>query len=219
MKRSPVKPGSTPIKRTAFARAVRIENREIAKVSIKEKKLRTRKCAVKACRKGFAPRSMTHKTCSPECAQEYVRIEKARTDRKERQEGLAKLRSRTDHLRLAQMAVNALVRYRDRNDDCISCDRPSNWPGQWHASHFKSVGSSPALRFDLANIHKACSICNNHLSGNIAAYAPRLLAKIGVTEFDRINGPQPLVKYSIEDILLIKTWAVKHLRELSKGKL
>lgn len=175
---------------------------------------RMRKCAVKGCGTRFQPRNMMHKVCGPACAEVHSVNERKRLDAKQTREAKARLKTRADHLKEAQAAVNKLVRCRDSGDGCISCDRPATWPGQWHASHFKSVGSSPALRFDLANIHKACSICNNHLSGNVAAYAPRLLAKIGAAEFDRLNGPQPVVKHSIEDAKRIKAWATAQLKEL-----
>lgn len=178
---------------------------------------RMRKCSIKECRAPFAPMSMTHKVCGPACALIYAKAQsKLREDKADRARKVA-MKSRAQWLKEAQTAVNALVRARDSGDGCISCERPATWPGQWHASHFKSVGSSSALRFDLANIHKACSICNNHLSGNIAAYAPRLVDKIGAAEFDRLNGPQEIVKHSIEDAQRIKAWATAQLKQLKEA--
>lgn len=165
-------------------------------------KVRMRKCAT--CRQPFAPRSMTHKTCSPECAIAHVAAEKARKDRKERQEGLAKLKSRATHLKEAQAAVNAWVRLRDIAEGCISCDKPATWNGQWHASHYLSVGASPSTRFDENNIHKACSICNNYLSGNLRAYRPRLIHKIGIDAVEKLEGPHPAMKYDIAALKAIK---------------
>ena len=175
---------------------------------------RAKKCA--CCREPFLPRMPMARACSPSCALLLVVADRKRREAKERREGLAKLKTRQKWLSEAQAEINKLVRYRDRHDPCISCDRPATWDGQWHASHYKSVGSSPALRFDLANIHKACSVCNNHLSGNIAAYTPRIIAKIGRAEFDRINGPQEVVKYTIDQIAAIKSLAVSNLRVMQK---
>ena len=78
-----------------------------------------------------------------------------------------------------QALVNKYVRLRDHAQGCISCDKPSSWTGQWHASHYHSRGHSSQLRFNLWNIHKGCSVCNSHLSGNIGQYTPRLIEKIG----------------------------------------
>lgn len=100
-----------------------------------------------------------------------------------------------------QTLVNKYVRLRDHAQGCISCDKPSSWDGQWHGSHLYSRGHSANLRFNLWNIHKACSVCNSHLSGNIGQYTPRLIAKIGQQKVDwmEANKSQPK-SYEIEYI-------------------
>ena len=92
-----------------------------------------------------------------------------------------------------QALVNKYVRLRDAAQGCISCDKPSSWDGQWHASHYHSRGHSSQLRFNLWNIHKGCSVCNSHLSGNIGQYTPKLIEKIGQTKMDwmEANKSQP----------------------------
>ena len=100
----------------------------------------------------------------------------------------------------AQAAFNVWIRVRDVAEPCISCERPASWHGQWHASHFHSVGSHPELRFDRDNVHKACSICNKHLSGNISGYRPRLIARIGMERFDLLEGPHPAAHYTREQL-------------------
>lgn len=79
----------------------------------------------------------------------------------------------------AQELCNKYIRLRDKDYGCISCDKPKDWDGQWHASHWKSVGSRPDLRFNEDNIHKACSQCNLWLSGNPIPYREELLRRIG----------------------------------------
>lgn len=83
-----------------------------------------------------------------------------------------------------QDLFNKYVRLRDANLGCVSCDKPFDWYGQWHASHYHSRGSSTYLRYNLWNVHKSCSVCNKHLSGNIGEYTPRLIEKIGQEKFD-----------------------------------
>lgn len=180
-------------------------------------KPRTRKCCVKTCRQPFIPRSMSHKTCSTSCAMAYVEQEKSSKMRRERQEGLQRLKSRADHAREAQAAVNAVVRFRDRLDGCISCDKPATWNGQWHASHYVSVGACQSIRFDLANIHKSCSICNSHLSGNIRAYRPRLIAKIGLEEVERLEGWHEPRKFTIDELKAIKAHYTEKLKQLKRS--
>ncbi len=98
--------------------------------------------------------------------------------RKEAVKPLAKLLSET------QTVVNRYVRLRDKDLGCVSCDKPASWHGQWHASHFHARGKSSKLRFNLWNIHKSCSVCNAHLSGNLREYEPELIKRIGIDRFD-----------------------------------
>lgn len=180
-----------------------------------------RKIRCKVCREQFVPNPPWLRHCSPDCgavlAVQLLAKQKQKAQRVERAADKAKLKTRADWLRETQAVVNSVVRWRDKDDGCISCDKPSTWQGQWHCSHFKSVGSSPSLRFDMANMHKSCSVCNAHLSGNIGAYRPRLIAKIGQAEVDRLEGPQEAVKYTISDLQAIKATYTAKLREL-KGK-
>jgi hypothetical protein len=82
--------------------------------------------------------------------------------------------------------VQKIARIRDRHDGCISCHLPATWGGQWHGSHYRSVGACSSTQFHLWNIHKACSSCNGRKGGNIIEYRPRLIAKIGQERYDWI---------------------------------
>ena len=95
-----------------------------------------------------------------------------------------KVKPKAKWLSELQTEVNKYVRLRDSADGCISCDKPASWQGQWHCSHYFSRGHSAALRFNLWNCHKSCSVCNLHLSGNIGQYTPRLIDKIGQERYD-----------------------------------
>jgi len=98
-----------------------------------------------------------------------------------------------------QALVNRYARIRDSADGCMSCDKPASWNGQWHASHYYSRGHSSSLRFNLWNIHKACSICNNHLSGNIEQYTPRIIEKIGRERYDWLASHRSDIRsYDVE---------------------
>jgi hypothetical protein len=119
-------------------------------------------------------------------------LAKANADTKEQQKAArAKHRADKDRVkpkskRLAdlQAIVNKYVRLRDAHLGCVSCDKPASWGGQWHASHYYSRGHSSALRFNLWNIHKSCSVCNSHLSGNIEKYTPAIIEKIGQDKYE-----------------------------------
>lgn len=140
----------------------------------------------KGCREKFAPTRPMQEACQPICAINIARAKadkKAKAERKEfkRETKRRKVsaKSVSDWCAELQALINKYVRLRDIKDGCISCDKPANWQGQWHCSHYFSRGHSSSLRFNLWNMHKSCSVCNSHLSGNIEQYTPRLIEKIG----------------------------------------
>ena len=181
----------------------------------------TRRC--KVCRAEFTPRLPMAVVCSMDCAkslaisvrgklenQQAIRERKADKVRRE------KLKSRADHAREAQAAVNKYIRIRDAESGCVSCDRPAAWDGQWHASHFRSVGAASQLRFNLWNIHKSCSICNNWKSGNIIEYEPRLIEKIGADKVKWLREQNQPAGHSIEYMQRVKAIFTKKARRALK---
>ena len=99
----------------------------------------------------------------------------------------------------AQKAFNAFIRARDIDLPCISCDRYHD--GRYDAGHYKSVGSSPELRFNEDNCHKQCHWnCNINLSGNIENYRINLVKKIGVDKVEWLEGPHEPKKYTCEEL-------------------
>ncbi|EHU4697782.1 TPA: recombination protein NinG [Escherichia coli] len=118
-------------------------------------------------------------------------------------------------IRQAQQAFNAFIRYRDRDLPCISCGR--HHEGQYHAGHFRTTGAHPELRFDEDNCHKQCAPCNNHLSGNLTAYRPALIARIGQSRFDVLMGPHEIPKWTRDDYIRIRDEYRRKLRELKKS--
>ncbi|PYY71224.1 ninG protein [Pseudomonas jessenii] len=192
------------------------------RVALKPAKLK--KCRATACGASFAPKVAFQTWCSPDCAvviargkQEKKRKELATIERREIKVRKEKLKSRADHLREAQQAFNEWIRLRDSDLPCVSCEKPSTWAGQWHASHFRSVGSSPEHRFNPANVHKACSVCNNHMSGNILGYKPELERRIGVEAVEALLGPCEPKRYTVEEIKTIKADYRAKTRQL-KGR-
>lgn len=109
-------------------------------------------------------------------AQEYLlkRIipkakRKLETDKKEKTKAdKESIKTKAYYEKNLQTLVNKIVRLIDINKGCISCSHGWNEIGtrQFHSGHFYSRGSSPSLRYNLFNIYKQCSICNNYLSGN-----------------------------------------------------
>lgn len=177
----------------------------------------------RSCKLDFEPLRPLQIACSIACSvklaaekRQRKAAQEAREERRSRREALERVKTRGEHLREAQAAFNAWVRLRDANDPCISCGRQATWKGQWDAGHYRSRGSSPALRFDAANVHKQCGPCNVHLSGNLVAYRAGLVAKVGLAEVERLEGPHQPLKLTIPEITKLKAFYRAEVRRLKK---
>lgn len=149
--------------------------------------------------------------CDWQCAKLYAEARRTRqeanlrrVERKKTKDALERIKPKQKWLKEAQQWVNKYVRLRDRHLGCCSCDKPASWQGQWHASHFRSTKAASAVRFNLWNIHKSCSQCNNFLSGNIIEFEPRLRQKIGNEKVDWLRTQNQCADYSIEYLKRLK---------------
>lgn len=171
--------------------------------------------------------SSTQQVCSVACASKYGRQKaeerlrkKQKSDRlqeRKRMKALKeKVKTRSDWLNDLQAVFNKFIRLRDRDLPCISCGRYHQ--GQWHAGHYRSRGAYPELRFDEQNVHKQCSVCNNHKSGNTTEYRINLVRKIGEKEVERLEMKNhPPLKLTVDEIkALIKVYKAK-VKELENA--
>ena len=164
----------------------------------------------KICRVEFIRQSISQPTClDPVCKSEWKRQKAIRKGLRERKEAI---KSRSKWLKEAQAAFNAYIRYRDKGQPCISCQRLHT--GQIHAGHYLSVGAQPALRFNEDNCHGQCAPCNTYLSGNLARYRSGLIVKIGIDRVEALEIQQPPIKWSIEDSKAIKAKYKANLKEV-----
>ena len=186
----------------------------------KEAKKRMRKCALPSCRQPFEPRSMTHKACSPDCAQAWGELEKARKLARERREGLAKLKKRADYMKEAQRAFNAFIRERDKDLPCICCGKvpqsAHHTGGSWDAGHYRSVGSAPHMRFVEDNCHRQTKRCNRDGAGRAVDYRVGLIARIGLHRVEALESDQQERKWTIADLVAIRDMYRAKLRCLQK---
>ncbi|MEI7052179.1 recombination protein NinG [Pseudomonas koreensis] len=197
-------------------------------MTIERKQPRPKKCSVKTCRASFVPKMSFQSWCSPDCAvviardkQEKKRRSLASIERREIKVRKEKLKSRADHLREAQAAVNEYVRLRDAHLPCISCDSMPNdndlmTGSRWDAGHYRSVGACPELRFEPLNIHRQCVKCNRNLSGNAVEYRIRLVQRIGADKVAWIEGPHQPQKLTVEEIKTIKAEYRAKTKELKR---
>lgn len=199
-------------------------------MTIERKPPKPKKCRVALCGASFVPARIGQAVCSPACAlidgpRHAPKARKAliEIDRKEIKARKEKLKSRADHLREAQAAVNEYVRLRDAHLPCISCDSAPNdndlmTGSRWDAGHYRSVGACPELRFEPLNIHRQCVKCNRNLSGNAVEYRMRLVLRIGAEKVAWLEGLHPPCKYTVEEIKAIKAKYRAKTRELKKGQ-
>ncbi len=211
----------TPMKRTAFNRVAPAPagaKLTLIKKPTAEPKRRTRKCAI--CRELFEPRSMTHKTCGQPCAELLVAKQNASKLRKERQEGLAKLRTKRDYVKLLQVAFNAYIRARDAHLPCICCGRTSEKQyltgTNWDCGHYRSTGSAPHLRFHEDNAHRQLTICNRHGAGRAVDYRIGLIARIGLERVEALEADNAPRNYSIDDLIAMRAHYIAKLKQLKK---
>ncbi|KRP44080.1 recombination protein NinG [Pseudomonas poae] len=199
-------------------------------MTIERKQPRPKKCRVTACGASFVPSRMGQAVCSPACAiidaprhEPKARKALADIERKDIKVRKEKLKSRADHLREAQAAVNEYVRLRDAHLPCISCDSTPNdndlmTGSRWDAGHYRSVGACPELRFEPLNIHRQCVKCNRNLSGNAVEYRIRLVLRIGAEKVAWLEGLHAPCKCTVEEIKAIKAKYRAMTRELKKGE-
>jgi hypothetical protein len=184
-----------------------------------------------SCRVMFTPARATQAVCGEiECAIAHGKSEKGRAiagkalaelGRREIKVRKETLKTRADHLREAQAAVNEYVRLRDAHLPCISCDSTPNdndlmTGSRWDAGHYRSVGACPELRFEPLNIHRQCVKCNRNLSGNAVEYRIRLVQRIGEEKVTWLEGLHAPCKYTVDEIKAIKAEYRAKTKELKK---
>jgi len=187
--------------------------------------VKPKKCRV--CRREFLPARPLQACCQYSCAITYARLggekrQSAATKRVRLAEAAEQKAARLELLRKsiplsklksqAQHEFNRYVRERDFADGCISCHMPASYAGQWHAGHYRTTAAAAHLRYSEDNCHKQCAQCNDHKSGNIVAYRPRLIAKIGLARVELLEDDNRTVRWERDELIAIR----KHYLNLWK---
>ena len=175
-------------------------------VNIKQKKCRY-------CETLFYPIRTTAIVCSYECAQLLAKEKSDKQKDKEWKQRKAKMKSDlmslSDWLKIAQTHFNTYIRERDKNQVCISCQKP---PLKKNAGHFFNANNHYNVRFDEDNVHLQCEHCNTFLSGNLIFYRENLIKKIGIESFEALENKARITrKFSISE--------VKEIIEIYKAKI
>lgn len=194
-----------------------------------------KKCPI--CITEYTPRSSLQKVChNYKCAMEFNRqVDERNTAREQRkQERLQrddlrqrreKLKGKSDWNREAQAAVNKFIFWRDYGNPCIACGKPLNYGvrgGAVDASHYRSRGAAPWLRFNVFNNNAGCVRCNRDLSGNLIPYRINLIEKFGLERVERIEHDNNVRKFDIEYLKRVKaifTRRARHYEKLRKRQM
>jgi len=177
----------------------------------KKKQLKEKICVYSKCDNTFIPHNGWHKTCGWRCAVDYQKEVVAKRKLKENRKALKEFKDGDiPHLtNVAQQTFNKYIRKKDEHLPCISCGHNEN--RQRHAGHFRPVGRNHQMRFNEDNAHSQCSICNNHLSGNLVPYREALIVKIGLDRVEALENDNTTKSYTIEELKkIINTYKVKY---------
>lgn len=208
MKRSGFKTRGKPMERRAQLRATAPAKAEVKLPNV-------RKC--KVCAETFRPSRSLQTWCSPECGVTLAGrlvAKKAAREASEHRKKLADSKPLSHWIKLTEAVVHAYIHARDRGLACISCG--TRRTVQWEAGHWLTKAARPEIRFDPRNINLQCHRCNEHLSGNQAAYRIGLVAKIGEEAVQQLEGPHPTAKYTREGLAAIRKHFAALKRQLEK---
>lgn len=175
---------------------------------------RTAKPKQKTCKKcgePFEPIRPFQKCCTYICAIDYAKAELEQKHNKEKRKTLKAFNDSDKNVlkRKAIQVFNAYIRARDKDKPCVSCGYKDG-ARQIHAGHYRPAGNVAILRFDERNVHAQCSICNNHLSGNLVNYRKELINRIGLDQVEELEATNEPKQYTIEEYAeIIKTYKAK----------
>ncbi|HBC2537760.1 TPA: recombination protein NinG [Enterobacter cloacae] len=186
------------------------------------------------CSTEYIPRSSLQKVCHNfKCAIAFNKQRDAeiaaREQRKREREQSADLKQRREALktraeweREAQAAFNRYIRMRDMHQECISHPGKlisnSNYitGSAVDASHYRSRGAASHLRFNVFNVHAACTRCNRQLSGNAVEYRIRLIERIGLERVERLEADNEPRKFDIDYLKRVKSIFTRRARHYEK---
>lgn len=175
-------------------------------------KVYQRKCVT--CKEKFTPKNNTQLCCGPSCAVEYIKKQKIKTWKSEKKEIKKILETKSDKLNLLQKVFNTFIRMRDKDKNCISCNK--KLIGKFDAGHFFSVGAYPNLRFNENNVFGQCVHCNRDKHGNVKEYDLNLQKILSEEEYNQLlidrHKPLKLSIDQVEELIIIYKQKTKELK-------
>jgi hypothetical protein len=178
------------------------------------RKVYQRKCLV--CKEKFTPQNNTQIVCSPFCSLEYLKKQRSKEWKEQKKVIKQSLETKSDVLKAAQIVFNTYIRLRDKDKNCVSCDKKLVG-NDVNASHFFSVGAYPNLRFNEDNVHNSCISCNQHKHGNQKEYDLRLPNRIGIEKYNKLledrNKPLKMSLDEVKELIYIYKQKIKELKK------
>ena len=205
-------------------------------------KLPRRKCAHHGCRQWFHPVRNGQLVCSFECAsaigkeqtakaREAAKQKAAQRQRTEEKAGRQRRKAKRESFKTkaqwdkeAQSAFNRYIRIRDEGKECVSCGNPligkSNYltGSAIDASHYRSRGAASHLKFNVFNVHSACTRCNRQLSGNAVEYRIRLVDRIGLKRVERLEADNAPRRFDVTYLKRVKAIFSRRANALMKRR-
>jgi len=193
-----------------------------------------RKCKPKPCsecKEVFQPRNSLTVVCGYRCAGERVKRINAKkaasASKKAERASKRDIKARKVALKTKSQwkadvqnnAFNPFIRWRDRDEPCISCGRFDHEiedkfiGGKWDCGHYLTRGAYPELRFEELNAHKQCKSCNGGSGKYVRKnrtvqqnYRVNLIKKIGLKQVLWIEGKHEPKKHQIDELIEMKAY-------------
>lgn len=176
---------------------------------------RPKKC--KVCKEVFTPVKPLQSVCGYKCAINKAKDLEAKKQKEKDKKTRESLKTHSDYCKELQKEINTIVRLIDKGSQCISTLKPLN--DKFDAGHFYSVGSNPALRFHLDNIHAQSVYANQYLSGDQINYINGLSNVYGTEYKDYVLNLKStykelkLSKEELKEKIVVAKQIVKELKE------
>jgi len=170
-----------------------------------------KKC--KYCKDLFTPYNSLQKNCfNDSCVKEMIKEQELKKWKAKKARLKKEMLTVQDYIKLAQQVFNSYIRERDKNNLCISCNKPLG--KKFDAGHFYNANNHWNVRFDENNVNGQCVYCNRHLHGNLIEYGVNLEKKIGVDEFELLrHNAYETRKFTINELQNI----IEYYKKLKKN--
>lgn len=150
--------------------------------------------------------------------------EAEKVGRKRRKAKRESLKSKSQWDKEAQSAFNRYIRVRDEGKPCVSCGNPLIGKSYYltgsaiDASHYRSRGAASHLKFNVFNVHSACTRCNRQLSGNAVEYRIRLVDRIGLKRVERLEADNAPRRFDVTYLKRVKAIFSRRANALMKRR-